>query len=144
MTKNHGLTPLEKCQIFAFLKSTFFWYKIDSFPSRTLQTTLLRTILLTKKKKLSYFSPKIRKKREKLSNPLKKNKIFDFLNRFFLRLKWLDFYLQGHKTHCSGLFCWKTKQGQNFQFFTKNHGLTPLEKCQFSTFLNPCFVVLNG
>ena len=177
MTKNHGLTPLEKCQIFAFLKSTFCWYKIDSFPPRTSQTTFFRTILLTKKQKLSYFSPKIRKKGKNFlmldekswTNPFKK------IQNFFLRLKWLDFYRQGHKTLCSGLFCWKTKKGQNFQFspflnryifslkwldfylqahktlcfelfcqktkqehsflfLTKNHRLTPLEKCQFSTF----------
>ena len=62
------------------------------------------------------------------TNPLKKVQNFDFLNRTFLRVKWLDFDLQGHKTLCSGLLCWKTKKEQNFQFFTKNHGLTPFLK----------------
>ena len=75
--------------------------------------------------------------------PLQKNTKFRLLNRSFLRVKWLDFDLQGHKTLCSGLLCWKTKKGQNFQFFTKNHGLTPLEKCQFSTFLNRCIFSLK-
>ena len=36
------------------------------------------------------------------TNPFKKIQDFDFFD--FLRLKWLDFYLQGHKTLCSGLF----------------------------------------
>ena len=78
-----------------------------------------------------------------LTNPFKKIQNFDFLKGSFLRVKWLDFYLQGPKTLCSGLLCWKTKKGQNFQFFTKNHGLTPLEKCQFSTFLNRCIFSLK-
>lgn len=29
---------------------------------------------------------------------MEKRYIFDFLNRCFLSLKWLDFFLQGHKT----------------------------------------------
>ena len=60
-----------------------------------------------------------------------------------MRVKWLDFDLQGHKTLCSGLLCWKTKKGQNFQFFTKNHGLTPLEKRYIFDFLNRCFLSLK-
>ena len=128
---------MEKCQIFAFLKSTFFWYKIDSFPSRTSQTTFFQTILLTKSKNFLMFHEK------SWTNPFKKIQNFDFLNRTFLCVKWLDFDLQGHKTLCSGLLCWKTKKEQNFQFFTKNHGLTSLEKCQFSTFLNRCIFSLK-
>ena len=34
----------------------------------------------------------------------------------------------------------KNKTGQNIQFLTTNHGLTPLEKCQiFVFFLDGCF-----
>ena len=40
--------------------------------------------------------------------PLEKCKIFDFSKSMFCSLKWLDFYLRGHKTLCFGLFCWKT------------------------------------
>ena len=42
--------------------------------------------------------------------PLEKRSIFDFLNRCFLSLKWLDFYLQGHRTLCFQLVYWKTKK----------------------------------
>ena len=57
-----------------------------------------------------------------------------FSNRRFFSLKWLDFYLQGHRTLCFRLVCWKTKKEQTSQVWTKNHGLTPLKKCKFSTF----------
>ena len=77
------------------------------------------------------------------TNPFKKIQDFDFWNRSFLRLKWLDFYLQGHKTLCSGLFRWKTKKDHSFLFLTKNHRLTPSKKCQFSPFKNQCFSSLN-
>ena len=42
--KNRGLNLLEKCQIFDFLKSTFFWFKMDSFLARTSQNTFFRTM----------------------------------------------------------------------------------------------------
>ena len=42
--KNRGLSPLEKCEIFDFLKSTFFWFKMDSCQARTSQNTLFRII----------------------------------------------------------------------------------------------------
>ena len=128
---------MEKCQIFAFLKSTFFWYKIDSFYLERHKPLSFRLFCWQKSKNFLMFHEK------SWTNPLKKVQNFDFLNRTFLRVKWLDFDLQGHKTLCSGLLCWKTKKGQNFQFFTKNHGLTPLEKCQFSTFLNRCIFSLK-
>ena len=42
--KNFGLTPLEKCEIFDFLKSTFFSFKMDSFLATTSQNTLFLII----------------------------------------------------------------------------------------------------
>ena len=64
--------------------------------------------------------------------------------KVFFSLNWQVFYPEGHKTPCFGLFCLKTTQEQNFQFLTKNHGLTPLENAKFSTSLNSFFIVLNG
>ena len=90
--KNRGLTLQEKCQIFDFLKSRFFWFKMDSFLARTSQNTFSRTIQLKKRKKRSNFRPKIRKKKEKSflifdqkswTKPTKKCQLLDFLNRYF-------------------------------------------------------------
>ena len=54
------------------------------------------------------------------TNPLKKCKIFDFLNRYFLRFKWVDFYLQGHKTQFAWAnFAEKLKR-TNFPIFDQN------------------------
>ena len=61
--KNRGLTLKEKCQIFDFLKSTFFWFKMDSFLARTSQNTLFRNFWLEKKgKKFQIFQQKTGKK----------------------------------------------------------------------------------
>ena len=37
----------------------------------------------------------------------------------------------------------KTKRSQNFQFLTKNHGLTPLQKCQFCAFWKAMFLLFR-
>ena len=60
-------------------------------------------------------------------------------NRCFSSLKWLVFYLEGHKTLRFGFFFLKNKKGQNFQFLTKNHSLTPLEKWQIFAFFKWMF-----
>ena len=39
----------------------------------------------------------------------------------------------------SGCILHKTKRSQNLQLFDQNHGLTPLQKCQFCGFLKPMF-----
>ena len=49
----------------------------------------------------------------------------------------------GIRSNRLGLWPILLKKGKNFQFLTKNHGLTPLEKCKFSTFLNHCFSTLK-
>ena len=104
--KNRGLTLQEKCQIFDFLKSTFFWFKMDSFLARTSQNTLFRTLQLKKMEKTF----KLLTKQSKVT-------------RHFI----LDYFAEKQK-------------GQNFQFFIKNRGLTPLEKCQIFHFLtSPIF-----
>ena len=42
----------------------------------------------------------------------------------FCSLKWLDFYLQGHKTLYFGLFCWKTKRSK-FPIFHQKQWTNP-------------------
>ena len=54
--KNSGLTPLEKCQIFDFLKSTFFWFKMHTFLARTSKNTLFRTIQQKKEKTFKFLT----------------------------------------------------------------------------------------
>ena len=66
------------------------------------------------------------------TNPFWKMTNFRLFKSMFFNLKWLDFYLQGHRTLCFRLVCWKTKRGQTSQFLTKTHALTPLKKCKFS------------
>ena len=43
----------------------------------------------------------------------------------------------------SGCILHKTKRSQNFQIFDQNHGLTPLQKCQFCGFLKPMFFLFR-
>ena len=43
----------------------------------------------------------------------------------------------------SGCIFYKTKRSQNFKFFAQNHGLTPLQKCQFCEFLKPMFLLFR-
>ena len=78
--KNHGLTPLQKCQFFYFLNFLFLQPSKAFFRSRISQNTFSWPILLKKKK-------------------MEKWPIFDL-----------------------------------------NHGLTPLERCQFLDFLNFLFL----
>ena len=50
---------------------------------------------------------------EKMQNYLR------FLNRYFISPKCLDFYLQGFQTLCPGLFCLKTSNEVNWNFWPK-------------------------
>ena len=43
----------------------------------------------------------------------------------------------------SGCILHKTKRSQNFKFFAQNHGLTPLQKCQFCGFFKPMFFLFR-
>ena len=50
LTKNHGLTPLEKYQMFVFFKWMFFEFKMAKLLSRSSQNTLYGIFLLKNKK----------------------------------------------------------------------------------------------
>ena len=62
---------------------------------------------------------------------------FDSLERHF-------FVLEYRKRHFPGLYCLKKKSWKNGHFLDQNHGLTPLQKCQFFDFLNFFFFNLES
>ena len=69
-----------------------------------------------------------------------KNVNFSTFWTFYLySLKRRFFVLEYRKRHFPGLHCLKKKVG-NMTILDQNHGLTPLEKCQFFDFLN--FLIL--
>ena len=71
--------------------------------------------------------------------PLGKCQFFEFLNFLFYCLERRFFVLECHKRHFPGLYCQKNKKLEKWPFFDQNHGLTPLEKCQFFDFLDFLF-----
>ena len=75
--------------------------------------------------------------------PLEKCQFFDFLNFLFLlprnaffnsRISWNTF---------SWPILSKKNKLKKWRIFEQNHGLTPLEKCQYSTFSTSCFYCLE-
>ena len=58
---------------------------------------------------------------------------FSTLERCFLVLEY-------RKRHFPCLYCPKKKNWKDGHFWTKNHGLTPLKKCQFFVVLNFLFL----
>ena len=72
--------------------------------------------------------------------PFGKMSIFRF---FKLVVFWTcSFFLvlEYHKTHFRGLYCLKKKM-EKLPIFEQNHGLNPLEKCQFFDFFNFLFLL---
>ena len=61
-----------------------------------------------------------------------------FLTSSFYRLERHFFVLEYRKGHFPGLNCLQKKL-KKWPFLDQNHGLTPLEKCQFFDFLNFLF-----
>ena len=100
-TKNNGLAPLEKCNIYDFLKYTFLQSKMASFLSTRSQNALLWPVLLKKNKGQNF---QFQTKNHGLTT-LKKCKILDFFKSMFLSIKQLVFYLQGQKKVSFGLLC---------------------------------------
>ena len=50
------------------------------------------------------------------------------------------FGVEYRKRHCPSLYCLKKKKLEKGPFLDLNHGLTPLEKCQFFDCLNFLFL----
>ena len=76
--------------------------------------------------------------------PREKCQLFDFLKClfFFFSLETRFLVLEHRKTHFPCLYCLKAEL-EKWPFVDQNHGLTPLEKCQFSTFWTSCFYSLE-
>ena len=73
-------------------------------------------------------------------NHLGKNVNFSsFSTSSFYSLERHFFVLEYRKRHFPGLNCLK-KKVEKWPFLDQNHGLTPLEKCQFFDFLNFLFL----
>ena len=67
-------------------------------------------------------------------NPSEKCQFFEFLKFFFYILERHFSVLEHRKRDFVGLYFLKNKSWENGHFWTKNHGLTRLEKCQFFKF----------
>ena len=73
-------------------------------------------------------------------NPFGKISIFRLFELlFFCSLERRFFVLEYHRTHFPGLY-WVQKKLEKWPFLDQNHGLTPLEKCQFFDFFNFLFI----
>ena len=69
-------------------------------------------------------------------NPFKKMSTVRLFERLvFKGYKGVFFALEYRKRNFPSLYCLKKKVGK-MAILEKNHGLTPLEKCQFFDFLN--------
>ena len=125
------LTPLEKCQFFFLIFWTSCFYSLERlfFVQKYRKRHFLGLYCLKKKVgKMAIFG------RKSWVTALEKCQFIDFLNLFFYSLKRRFFVLEYGKRHFLGHYCVKRKL-EKWQFLNQNHGLTPLEKCQFFNFL---------
>ena len=135
LEKNHGLTPLEKFQFLTFWTLCFYSLARRFFVVEYHKRRFPGLYCLKKKlKKNGHFWTKT------MGEPLWKNVYFwTFLTSCFYSLKRRFFVLEYQKGHFAGLFCLK-KKFEKWPFLDQNHGLTPLEKCQFFDFLKFLFL----
>ena len=82
------------------------------------------------------------------TNPFGKCKIFDLFKSMFCSLKWLDFYLSGHKTLYFGRNISNMRCSVSSPDETLRRELKIRRAAEYflrtSSCLNPCFVVLDG
>ena len=72
---------------------------------------------------------------------LEKSQFFDFLNLFLLQPRTAFFRFKiSLETFSLRIVPKKKKSWENGRFLDQNHGLTPLQKCQFFVFLNFLFL----
>ena len=72
--------------------------------------------------------------------PLEKSQFFNFFDFLILESKNTFFSFQNIIKHILLADFANNKKMENFQIFDQNHGVTPLEKCQFLDFLTFCFL----
>ena len=76
----------------------------------------------------------------RLITPLEKSQFFNFFDFLILESKNTFFSFQNIIKHILLADFANNKKMENFQIFDQNHGVTPLEKCQFLDFLTFCFL----
>ena len=76
--------------------------------------------------------------------PLGKNDNFvNFWTSCFYSLERRFCVLEYHERHFPGLYCLKNNL-EKWPFLDQNHGLTPLEKCQFFDFFEFFYIAPKG
>ena len=73
--------------------------------------------------------------------PLQKCQFFDFLNLLFLEPRKAFFRSRISQNTFSWPILARKKKMEKWPIFEQNHGLTPLQKCQFFDFLNFLFLL---
>ena len=126
--------PLEKCQFFDFWNSCFYSEEKPFFVLEYRRRHFPGLYCLKKKfGKMAFFGPK------PWNDPFTKNVNFSTIwTSCFYSLERRFFVLEYRKRHFTGLYCLKKKL-EKWPFLDQNHGLIPLEKCQFFVFLNFLF-----
>ena len=126
------VNPFRKNSIFQLFQLLVFIAQKGIFRSRISYKTFSWSLLPKKKKpkKMAIYGPK------PWVNPFRKMSIFRLFEVLVsIAQKGIFLVLEYRKTHFPGLYCLKKKL-EKWPFFDENHGLTPLEKCQFFDFLN--------
>ena len=135
MSKNHGLTLLEKWQFFDFLNFLFFSLERHFFVLECRKRHFPLPILPKKKSwRTAIFGPK------PWVNLFVKMPIFNFLNFSFLKPRKAFF----RSKILQNTFFWpilpKKRKLKKWPFLDQNHELTSLEKWQFFDFLKFLFL----
>ena len=127
LDQNHGLTPLKKCQFFAFLTSCFYGLERRFFVLEYRKRHFPSLYCLKKKNwKNDHFWTKTTGK------SLWKNVNFStWWTSCFYGLERCFFYLEDRKGHFPGQYCLKKKKLETGPFLDQDHGLTTLENCPF-------------
>ena len=119
LDQNHGLTPLKNVNFWTFWTSCFY-----SLEKRFLFQNIVKEIVL------AY----IVQKKEIGKNGHWHDIFSIFWNSRFYTLERRFSVLEYRKRHLRGLY-YLQKKLYKWPFLDQNHGLTPLQKCQFFAFL---------
>ena len=132
------VNPFGKMSIFRLFKLLLFIAYKERFLVLEYYKRHLPCLYCLEKKvgKMAIFGPK------PWVNPFGKNNVnfSTFWTSCIYSLERRFFVLEYHKGHYPGLYWRKKKNWKNGHFLDQNHGLTPLEKCQFVDFLDWLFL----
>ena len=123
-------TLWKNVNFWTFWSSCFYSQKARFFDLEYLKRNFCGLYCIKEKVgKMAIFGPK------PWVNSFGKMSIFlTFWTSCFYNLESRFFVLEYRKTHFAGLYC-LIKKLEKWQFLDQNHGLTPLEKCQFLEFI---------